>query len=99
MEKTLYAVPAVLLVGYLLGSISFALLASRLFEHDDVRKYGSHNAGATNVLRVYGPKPALFTLVGDFAKGVVAVCLGRLIFGALGVSGIGAGLTSQCCHL
>lgn len=91
MEKTLFAVPAVLLVGYLLGSISFALLASRLFEHDDVRKYGSHNAGATNVLRVYGPKPALFTLVGDFSKGVAAVCLGRLLFGALGVSGMDAG--------
>jgi len=103
MEKTLYAIPAVLLLGYLLGSVSFALVASRLFAHDDVRKYGSHNAGATNVLRVYGPKPALFTLVGDFAKGVLAVYLGRLLFGALGIvtmdAGYIAGLGALLGHL
>ena len=39
------------LVAYLLGSISFAVIVSRIYAHDDVRKYGSKNAGMTNILR------------------------------------------------
>ena len=61
--------PAV--VAYLLGSISSAVIVSRIYAHDDVRKYGSKNAGMTNVLRTYGKLPALFTLLGDFFKGVL----------------------------
>ena len=41
------------LVAYLLGSISFAVIVSRIYAHDDVRKYGSKNAGMTNILRTY----------------------------------------------
>src|SRR5258708_35282224 len=65
--------------AYLLGSIPFGLLFTRLFGGGDVRKSGSGNIGATNVARVAGPVPALLTLLFDFAKGAVPVWLaGRL---------------------
>ena len=41
-------------ISYLLGSVNFALVISRVFYHDDIRKYGSGNAGATNMWRTYG---------------------------------------------
>ena len=78
-------------VAYLLGSISSAVIVSRIYAHDDVRKYGSKNAGMTNVLRTYGKLPALFTLLGDFFKGVLAVVAGRLIFSVMGVTAFDAG--------
>lgn len=91
MGNTVLAVVLTAVVAYLLGSISFAVVVSRIYAHDDVRKYGSHNAGMTNVLRTYGKVPALFTLVGDFSKGLVAVMLGRWLFSVLGVTGFDAG--------
>lgn len=91
MEATIWAVPAIALLGYLLGSFSFAVIVSRIYAKDDVRNHGSHNAGMTNVLRVYGVKPAFFTLLGDFAKGIISVMLGRMIFQALGITGFDAG--------
>ena len=68
------------LEGYLLGSLLFGLVISKLFYHDDVRLHGSGNAGMTNVLRTYGKLPALLTTVGDVGKSFVAVHLGQLIF-------------------
>ncbi len=79
------------LVGYLLGSVSFAVIVSRIYAKDDVRNHGSHNAGMTNVLRVYGVGPAACTLLGDFGKGILAVILGRVIFSAFGIAGMDAG--------
>ncbi len=79
------------IVAYLLGSISSAVIVSRVYAHDDVRKYGSKNAGMTNVLRTYGKLPALFTFLGDFVKGILAVLAGRLIFSLLGVTDFDAG--------
>ena len=79
------------LVAYLLGSISFAVIVSRIYAHDDVRKYGSKNAGMTNILRTYGKLPAFFTLLGDFFKGVLAVLVGRWIFSLMGVTAFDAG--------
>ena len=79
------------IVAYLLGSISSAVIVSRGYAHDDVRKYGSKNAGMTNVLRTYGKLPALFTFLGDFVKGILAVLAGRLIFSLLGVTDFDAG--------
>jgi glycerol-3-phosphate acyltransferase PlsY len=61
--------------AYLLGSIPFGLLFTRLFGAGDVRKSGSGNIGATNVARVAGPAPALLTLLFDFAKGAAPVWL------------------------
>src|SRR3989339_1710196 len=59
--------------AYLLGSFSFAVLMSKLFRLPDPRSYGSHNPGATNVLRSGKKAAAALTLLGDAAKGWVAV--------------------------
>jgi glycerol-3-phosphate acyltransferase PlsY len=61
--------------AYLLGSIPFGLLLTRVFSGGDVRKAGSGNIGATNVARVAGPLPGILTLLFDVAKGGAAVWL------------------------
>ena len=53
----------VALVSYLLGSVSFAVIVSRIGAKDDVRNHGSGNAGMTNILRSYGKKMAAFTAI------------------------------------
>ncbi len=65
------------LLGYLLGSIPFAVVTSRLFGLADPRSYGSGNPGATNVLRSGNKLAALLTLLGDAAKGWLAVFLAQ----------------------
>ena len=80
--------------GYLLGSILFGVLISKVMYNDDVRNHGSGNAGMTNVLRTYGKLPAVFTTIGDVGKSVAAVNLGRFIFDAL-LSGTGAALATE----
>jgi glycerol-3-phosphate acyltransferase PlsY len=62
-------------VAYLLGSIPFGLILAKLFGGTDVRKEGSGNIGATNVLRVAGPLAGILTLLLDAAKGGAAVLL------------------------
>jgi len=64
---------ALTLVGYLIGSIPFAVIVSRIFGLPDPRSYGSGNPGATNVLRTGGKAAAALTLAGDAAKGWLAV--------------------------
>lgn len=61
--------------AYLLGSISFAVITSKLFGIADPRTYGSKNPGATNVLRSGNKAAAIVTLLGDGAKGWLAVWL------------------------
>lgn len=63
--------------AYLLGSVSFAVLMSKAFGLPDPRTYGSNNPGATNVLRSGKKAAAALTLLGDAAKGWVAVMLAR----------------------
>lgn len=63
----------VALVAYCLGSISFAVIVSRLFGLPDPRSYGSNNPGATNVLRTGNKLAAALTLLGDALKGWFAV--------------------------
>lgn len=77
-----YSLPtlATVAVGYLLGSINFSIIVTNLYIKKDIRNFGSGNAGATNVLRSVGRIPALFTFLGDFAKQVAAILLGKLIF-------------------
>ena len=71
-------------LSYLLGSISFSILFTRLLDHNtDIRTLGSGNAGTTNVLRSVGVKAGIFTLLCDFSKGAVSVFAGRVIFGFL----------------
>ena len=65
--------------GYLLGSIPFGLIATRLGGAGDIRKIGSGNIGATNVLRSGRKDLAAITLLGDAGKGVVAVLLARFL--------------------
>ena len=73
--------PAAVLVviAYLLGSISFAVLLVRLKTGRDIRQEGSGNAGATNVLRAHGKKLAILVALLDVAKGAAAVLLVRLV--------------------
>lgn len=65
-----------IIIGYLLGSISFSYIISKKIKKIDIRKLGSGNAGATNTLRVLGVGPAISVLVLDILKGVVAVWIG-----------------------
>nr|WP_269847279.1 glycerol-3-phosphate 1-O-acyltransferase PlsY [Paenibacillus sonchi] len=66
----------VIVVSYLLGSVSFSVLLVRMLKGVDIRQYGSGNAGATNTLRVMGKGPAILVLVLDVLKGIAAVWLG-----------------------
>lgn len=75
----------VLLAAYLLGSIPFAVVVSRAFGLADPRSFGSGNPGATNVLRSGSKPAAVLTLLGDAAKGAVAVLLCRALAEPLGL--------------
>jgi acyl phosphate:glycerol-3-phosphate acyltransferase len=66
------------LAGYLLGSISFAVLAVRWRTGKDIRQEGSGNAGATNVLRAHGKALAIAVALADVGKGAAAVLLARM---------------------
>ena len=80
MNTVIFAV-----VAYLIGSVSFALLTSKIFGLADPRTYGSKNPGATNVLRTGNKKAAILTLVGDAAKGWLAVWLAQRMAAQYGV--------------
>ena len=67
-------------LAYLLGSLNGALLTSRLLHGDDIRRHGSGNAGATNMLRTYGLKGLLPVMLFDAGKGVAAVLAAGRIF-------------------
>ncbi len=79
---------------YVLGSIPFGYLVGKLWKGIDVRRHGSGNIGATNVLRILGPRAALVVLAGDVGKGALGVYLGLATHGALGatVCGIAAAI-------
>ena len=68
-----------ILLSYLLGSVPFAIVISRLMGLQDPRSFGSGNPGATNVLRTGNKKAAVLTLLGDAAKGWVAVVLAAYV--------------------
>ncbi|XDZ52104.1 glycerol-3-phosphate 1-O-acyltransferase PlsY [Neisseriaceae bacterium CLB008] len=75
-----------IVLAYLLGSLSFAVIVSKLMGMDDPRSYGSGNPGATNVLRSGKKTAAVLTLVGDALKGVLAVWLARALTPDLGLA-------------
>ena len=89
-------------IGYLLGSISFAVVFSKLFHGEDIRNSGSGNAGATNAIRLYGKKTGIAVFVCDFLKGVIAVSVARVItviFNAPYETMLVAGFFAQLGHI
>jgi glycerol-3-phosphate acyltransferase PlsY len=79
--NVLIGVVLVAAAGYFLGSLNAGIIISKLIYHDDIRKYGSGNAGMTNMLRTYGKPAAAATFIGDGLKTVIAVLIGALILG------------------
>ena len=75
MDSQFLSISIIALISYLLGSISFGLIFTKLAGHGDIRKVGSGNIGATNVLRTGNKLLALATLIFDAGKGSVAVLL------------------------
>lgn len=80
MIKFVVCLLLTMMISYLLGSCNSAIIVVRCLMGEDIREHGSKNAGLTNTLRCYGKKPALLTLIGDLAKGIIAVLLSILIF-------------------
>jgi glycerol-3-phosphate acyltransferase PlsY len=96
------ATAAFIVIAYLIGSLSFAVLVSKAFGLPDPHTYGSGNPGATNVLRTGNKLAALLTLLGDGLKGWVAVALAQAFAWRFGVDdpGIaGAALAVFVGHL
>jgi glycerol-3-phosphate acyltransferase PlsY len=91
------AVLAALAIGYLLGSIPFGLVLTRLAGLGDIRTVGSGNIGATNVLRTGNKTIAAATLLGDALKGTAAVLIGKALAGNDGA--ILAGFAAFIGHL
>lgn len=69
---------AVIIVSYLIGSVSSSVIISKKISGSDIRNEGSGNAGATNMLRVHGKKAGAATLLCDATKGVLAVMIGYI---------------------
>ena len=94
-------------VGYLFGSVNWAILITQWFSHKDIRTFGSGNAGATNVLRSQGTVPAVLTTAGDLIKSVLATWLGGwlltqvhladAVFDAQTLTLIGRYVAGLCC--
>ncbi len=86
MNSFLYSlcVIACIVFPYLLGSLNFSIIVSKYMYHDDIRNYGSGNAGLTNMYRIYGKKGAAYTLAGDVLKQVISVVIGLLLLGENG---------------
>jgi glycerol-3-phosphate acyltransferase PlsY len=94
MNTILFTVAA-----YLIGSISFAVVTSKLFGLADPRSYGSKNPGATNVLRSGNKAAAVLTLLGDGFKGWLAVWLAQQLGPQYGIEDSGIGLVAVAVFL
>lgn len=70
-----------ILLSYLIGCFSSAYFLGKISKNIDIRNYGSGNAGATNALRVLGKKVGALTFALDILKGVIAVLIGKSMFG------------------
>ena len=84
------------IISYLLGSIPFGIIVTKLFNKGDLRKVGSGNIGATNVMRVGGLRLAGLVWILDMMKAVVAVLIGRYVGGA--VFGVWCGFMAIIGH-
>ncbi len=79
----IFIIIGALIAAYLIGSVNFAVIFSKLFTGKDVRDSGSGNAGATNTLRTAGKLPGILTFVFDAVKGFAACYIGKVSFGYL----------------
>ncbi len=68
---------AVAIAAYLIGSVNFGIIVSKIRHKKDVRDYGSGNAGATNTLRTFGKTSALIVMLGDMLKGAVVIWISK----------------------
>ena len=88
----------VFIVDYLIGCMNGGLIYSKIFRHQDIRKYGSGNAGSTNVLRVYGILPALCVFAFDAIKGIIAMYICYRVCGHDTLSMVLAAIGVICGH-
>ena len=88
---------AIIVAAYLLGSINFAIIISGRTYKQDIRNFGSKNAGMTNMMRTYGKKAAGLTLGGDAFKAILSCLIGYTLLGQLGA--YIAGLFCICGHV
>ncbi|WP_206425349.1 glycerol-3-phosphate 1-O-acyltransferase PlsY [Staphylospora marina] len=87
-----------ILISYLLGSISFSYLLTRLLKGVDIREHGSGNAGATNTLRVLGKGPGILVFLLDALKGVAAVWVGSALSDGDQVIMLASGIAAVIGH-
>ena len=86
-------------ITYTLGSVNGAIVASGLLFNQDVRDYGSHNAGLTNFHRTYGTKGMAVVLGVDFIKGALSVVVGKFFLGFFDAAMVGGVFAMLCCVL
>ena len=93
------ALVVIAVVSYLLGSVNGAIVASNLIFHDDIRNYGSHNAGLTNFYRIYGVKGVAIVLAVDIGKTALALFFGKFLLGFFDAADVGALFADLCLVL
>ena len=79
-----YLVVLAAIISYLLGNLNGAVIVSSIYAHDDVRTHGSGNAGLTNFIRTYGPKIAVYVILIDVGKAVLACLASGLLMTSYG---------------
>ncbi len=79
MDNTTVRIIIAVIIAYLLGSLNFSIIISKLTLKKDVRDFGSGNAGTTNSLRVMGMKKTILVILGDILKGVAAILIAKQI--------------------
>ena len=91
-----------IIIGYILGSISFGVIVGKLLYKKDVRNSGSKSAGATNVLRTFGKKAAALVTIGDMLKGIISYLIAYpvgQIFGVGELCAVLAGAAAVFGHI
>lgn len=86
-------------IGYFLGALNSAIVISKVVYRDDIRRHGSGNAGATNMLRTYGAGAAALTLLGDVLKTVLAIFIAYVLTGTGWVGGFAVELASMGAYV
>lgn len=93
------ALLATAVVAYLLGSVNGSIIASHHIFHDDIRNYGSHNAGLTNFYRIYGASGVATVLIIDIGKTAIALYFGKLLLGFFDAGDVGMLFADLCLVL